>query len=91
MLAGRSFIFIVIPCVYINIFINNIYQRKIDCRLDTMGLNIIVYADVLVILFPSFSGLFLFLDKVYNGVKELNFRFNPSNLFVIVFESSPTM
>ena len=72
---------------YINNMIKSIVNTKIGCQLALNNYNIIAYADDLILLSPSQSGLQYLLNKVYEHLLELDLSINTIKSKVLVFRS----
>ena len=62
--------------VYINDLIDSIASSRIGCRLGNVNSNIIAYADDIVLLVPSASGLQHLLNLLYKEVKKIDLDIN---------------
>ena len=75
--------------LYINIII--VQLRSCDCRcyMRDRFFDCFLYADDIIILAPSLSGLQSMLDTCTTGCKELRMKFNNSKSYYLVFGKCP--
>ena len=77
--------------VYIADLIDKVVQSKIDCNIGGLFVNILAYADDIVILAPSWSALQVFLNICAQCSVELDIVLNVSKsvckvLFCMILE-----
>ena len=71
--------------IYINSLIKKISSMKYGCRLGIHSANVIVYADDMVLLAPSATGLRLLLNEAYKEAYKLNLEFNHDKSKYLIF------
>ena len=72
---------------YIKEIISTVLDSNIGCRLGVHKMNIISYADDLVVLAPSSSGLNLLLNMVSGLISDNNLTLNPRKCKVLIFST----
>ena len=70
---------------YIKEIISSVLDSNIGCRLGVHKMNIISYADDLVVLAPSSSGLNLLINMVSGLISDHNLSLNPRKCTVLIF------
>ena len=63
------------PAIF-NVFINQLKQLGVGCHISSLFLGCILYADDLLLLSPSVTGLQAMLDKCSEVAKVLSLEFN---------------
>lgn len=71
--------------IYINSLIENVANTRIGCKIGSRMSNIITYADDIVLLAPSYTGLQKLIDISVNGAISLNLVFNESKSKCMIF------
>ena len=71
--------------IYINDMISEIVSSGIGCRLGLYVANVIAYADDLVLLAPTLSGLQKLINLCYNHSVSLSLLFSSSKCFCMKF------
>jgi len=61
---------------YMRGMIHSIANRTVGCNIGNMSVNILAYADDIVLLSPSWRGLQLLIDTLFLCVKDINMLFN---------------
>ena len=74
--------------IYIDSLIQKISGMKYGCRLGIHSANVIVYADDMVLLAPSATGLQLLLNEAYKEAGNLGLEFNQDKSKYLVFNLS---
>lgn len=72
-------------CFYIDGLLSKINNMKIGCRYGLAKMNIQAYADDIVVLSPSFSGLQQILDVVAAQVTSLGLTLNETKSITMIF------
>ena len=72
--------------IYIDDMLNKISESKVGCRLGIQVSNVIAYADDLVIMAPSASGLQLLIDLMENMIKELDLSIHSTKSKCMIFQ-----
>jgi len=75
--------------LYINIVIAALISCDCGCYICDRFFGCFLYADDIVILAPSLSGLQSMLDTCTTACKELRMKFNNSKSYCIVFDKCP--
>ena len=63
--------------VFINVFITHLRSLQVGCHLNGLFLGCLFYADDIVLLSPSVSGLQSMLDSCVATADMLSLKFNP--------------
>ena len=74
-------------CVYVDKISQRLNETKIGCRLKSLLINHLFYADDLCIFSPSSRGLQTLLDICFNSGSELNILFNQTKCKIMVFKT----
>ena len=69
---------------YISGLIRNIANCTVGCNIGNMSVNILAYADDIVLLSPSWQGLQLLIDTLFLCVKDVNMLCNGSKTVCMV-------
>lgn len=72
--------------IYINDMIEKVSESSTGCKLGNRSSNIIAYADDLVLLSPSSSGLQELLNIIENEAKAIDIEINPSKSVCMYFK-----
>ena len=72
---------------YLRSLVEDIAKLDIGCRLDFLKLNILVYADDIILLAPSRNGLQILLDKLYDCLSEIKLEVNSVKSKYMIFSS----
>ena len=75
--------------LYIDSVLSNISRMKIGCKLGFISSNIIAYADDVVLLAPSASGLQLLIDNFCNLLSSLDLQVNINKTKCMIFNLKP--
>ena len=74
--------------IYIDALINKISNSKYGCKLGVVRSSIIAYADDIVLLAPSATGLQALIDIAHKEANELNLSFNIGKSKCMIFRYS---
>ena len=74
--------------IYIDGLLDRIVSSKIGCKLGIQMSNVIAYADDIVLLAPSRSGLQILIDIAYSESYKLELNFNISKSKCLIFCTS---
>ena len=74
--------------IYIDALIEKIANTRIGCRLGIQMSNVIAYADDLVLLAPSRTGLQILIDVAYTDSTKLELNFNINKSKCMIFSCS---
>ena len=77
--------------VYTNALIENRKSAGIDCHIVNMFFGCLLYADVIVLLSPSVSGLQSMLDNGNKTAQDLSLQFNTHKSHCMVIGKAATM
>ena len=72
---------------YLRSLVEEIAKLDVGCRLDVLKFNILVYADDIILLAPSRSGLQILINKLYDCLSEINLEVNPVKSKYMIFSS----
>ena len=75
--------------LYIDSVLSNISRMKIGCKLGFICSNILAYADDVVLLAPSATGLQLLIDTFCDLLKTLNLKVNINKTKCMIFSLKP--
>ena len=73
---------------YINSIVDDMNEMDMGCRLGLMRVNLITYADDLVILAPSKTLLDIFYSKLKDSLHHINLNLNPTKSKIVIFSKS---
>lgn len=74
--------------IYINDVLNEISSLKIGCEVGFVRSNVVAYADDIVLLSPSASGLKSLLQSINQSLTKLNLEINQSKTVCMKFAKS---
>ena len=74
-------------CLYINKISIELNNLKIGCKLGSVLINHLFYADDICLFSPSRKGLQLMLNVCYNYGLELDITFNKTKCKIMIFKS----
>ena len=74
---------------YIDVLISEVNALQVGCFLDSQKMNIICYADDIVLLAPSSNALQAILNKTFRILENLCLKVNISKCSYIVFTKNP--
>ena len=72
---------------YINDIINEISELSIGCTLDFYIVNILAFADDIVLNAPSANGLQFLIDKFFTKINKISLIINESKTKCMIFDS----
>jgi hypothetical protein len=73
-------------CIYIRDVSTEVINSKVGCHIAGKPVNILMYADDLVLLSPSWYAQQTLLDTCARAVTDLHMFFNTSKSFTMIFE-----
>ena len=74
---------------YLNNLISQVNDLQVGCFLDSQKMNILCYADDIVLLAPSSNALQTILNETYRILEDLCLKVNVAKCSYIVFARSP--
>ena len=73
--------------LYINDVINKVNKQNIGCKMGIINCILIAYADDMVIMSPSYKGLQMLLNIVYNELDSIGLKINTNKTKCMIFRS----
>ena len=67
--------------------INKVNKQNIGCKMGIINCNLIAYADDMVIMSPSYKGLQMLLNIVYNELDSIGLKINTNKTKCMIFRS----
>ena len=75
--------------LYIDYAIRNIHSLTTGCKLGLIPVNIICYADDILLMAPSANGLQFLIDKLVEVISGIRLQINPNKSQYMVFKHKP--
>ena len=66
--------------------INSITSLRLGCNVAGTMINLLCFADDMVLLAPSWRGLQALIDKLYQAAIEVNMTFNVNKTVCMIFK-----
>ena len=73
-------------CIYMRYLTNMVTKSGLGCHIAGLPVNILLYADDLVLLAPSWQAQQTLLNICANAVADLDMKFNTSKSYTMIFE-----
>jgi hypothetical protein len=72
--------------LYVRDLISSITSLRLGCNVAGTMINLLCFADDMVLLAPSWSGLQTLIDKLYQAAIDINMTFNVSKTVCMIFK-----